>query len=275
MRGRKPRPIGYNGVVPPRKSTAKKSTAKKSTAKKSPVKKATAKQAAASSPQLAEYKRKRDFSKTPEPSGGPEPAAAGNRFVVQRHRARALHYDFRLEMDGVLVSWAIPKGPSLDPAAKRLAVHVEDHPLEYFDFEGVIPHGEYGGGDVIVWDWGTYDALYTDNAVQAVADGELHIEMFGTKLHGRFVFIRRGQDRSGKEQWLMIHKKDEYATAGWDAENFPESVRSGRTNDEVKENPDAVWRSDAPVALASLDFSTSRPDIAALDALGAKGEWEF
>jgi bifunctional non-homologous end joining protein LigD len=99
--------------------------------------------------------------------------------------------------------------------------------------------------------------------------------MFGTKLHGRFVFIRRGQDRSGKEQWLMFHKKDEYATAGWDAENFPESVRSGRTNDEVKANPDAVWRSDAPVALASLDFSTSRPDIAALDGLGAKGEWEF
>ncbi|MGH8977054.1 MAG: non-homologous end-joining DNA ligase, partial [Acidimicrobiia bacterium] len=126
-----------------------------------------------------------------------------------------------------------------------------------------------------VWDWGTYEALYVDDPVQAVADGELHIDLHGEKLHGRFVLIRRGQDRNGKEQWLVFHKKDEHAVAGWEAEQFPRSVRSGRTNEEVAANPDAVWRSDAPVALANLDFSPSRSDIAALDALGAKGDWEF
>jgi bifunctional non-homologous end joining protein LigD len=225
---------------------------------------------------LAEYDAKRDFAKTPEPAGTLAPDnGIRPRFVVQRHRARRLHYDFRLEMDGVLASWAIPKGPSLDPAVKRLGVHVEDHPIEYFDFEGVIPRGEYGGGDVIVWDWGTYEPVHTDDPVKAVADGELHVEMYGEKLRGRFVMIRRGEDRSGKEQWLVFHKRDDQAVKGWDAERYPQSVRSGRTNDEVAANPDAVWRSDAPAASAGLDFSSTRPDIVALDALGNKGDWEF
>ncbi len=225
---------------------------------------------------LDEYAAKRDFARTPEPSGGtPAPPTDQPRFVVQRHRARRLHYDFRLEMDGVLVSWAIPKGPSLDPSVKRLAVHVEDHPIEYFDFEGVIPRGEYGGGDVIVWDWGTYEAVHAPDPVRAVEQGELHVELHGQKLHGRFVMIRRGEDASGKEQWLVFHKRDEHAVAGWDAEDHPRSVRSGRTNDEVAANPDASWRSDAPAAVARVDFSSSRPDIAALDALGARGDWEF
>jgi bifunctional non-homologous end joining protein LigD len=225
---------------------------------------------------LNEYAAKRDFTRTPEPAGG---ATAGDttsaRFVVQRHRARRLHYDFRLEMGGVLVSWAIPKGPSLDPAVKRLGVHVEDHPIEYFDFEGVIPKGEYGGGDVIVWDWGTYEPVHTDDPLRAVADGELHVELHGEKLRGRFVLIRRGKDASGKEQWLVFHKKDEYAVPGWDAEDHPRSVRSGRTNDEVAAHPDAMWRSDAPAAQAGIDFSSTRPDIAALDALGTQGDWTF
>ena len=225
---------------------------------------------------LAEYTAKRDFAKTPEPAGGHAPEAGDRpRFVVQRHRARALHYDFRLEMGGVLASWAIPKGPSLDPKVKRLGVHVEDHPIEYFDFEGVIPRGEYGGGDVIVWDWGTYEPVHTDDPVQAVADGELHVDLYGEKLHGRLVLIRRGENKSGKEQWLVFHKKDEFAVAGWDAEQFPKSVRSGRTNDEVQAQRDAVWRSDAPAALAGIDFSSTRADIAALDALGKEGDWEF
>jgi bifunctional non-homologous end joining protein LigD len=178
-------------------------------------------------------------------------------------------------MGGVLVSWAVPKGLSLDPSVKRLAVHVEDHPIEYFDFEGVIPKGEYGGGDVIVWDWGTYEVLHTDDPLKAVADGELHVELHGQKLRGTFVMIRRGKDASGKEQWLVFHKRDEHAVSGWDPEQHPQSVRSGRTNDEVAASADAVWRSDAPARTASIDFSSSRPDIAALDALGPEGDWTF
>ncbi len=162
------------------------------------------------------------------------PAADGWRFVVQRHRARRLHYDLRLEAAGVLVSWAVPKGPTLDPAAKRMAVRVEDHALDYFDAEGVIPGGRYGAGDVIVWDWGTWSLAKGDDPVAAVDQGDLHFELRGEKLHGRFVLVRRGADRSGKEQWLLLHKRDEHAVEGWDAEDHPRSVASGRTNDDVR-----------------------------------------
>lgn len=165
------------------------------------------------------------------------PAADGHRFVVQRHRARRLHYDLRLEMAGVLASWAVPKGPTLDPAAKRMAVHVEDHPLEYFDFEGAIPGREYGAGDVIVWDWGTWTQVKGDDPVAAVEAGDLHLELHGTKLRGRFALVRRGPDRAGRQPWLLLHKRDEHAVAGWDAEDHPRSVKSGRTNDEVRDAP--------------------------------------
>lgn len=201
---------------------------------------------------LAPYRRKRDFRRTPEPSGTTATGRSGDarRFVVQRHRARRLHYDFRLEIDGVLVSWAVPKGPTLDPAVRRAAFHVEDHPLAYFDFEGVIPAGEYGGGDVIVWDAGTWQT--GDDPAQAVADGELHLDIHGEKLRGRFALVRTRGGRSGKDEWLLVHKRDEHAVAGWDAEQHPHSVLSGRTNEQVRADPDRLWRSDLPADRASI-----------------------
>ncbi len=230
---------------------------------------------------LATYRAKRDFDATPEPAGGEQGAAAG-RFVVQRHRARRLHYDLRLELDGVLVSWAVPGGPTLDPKARRLAVHVEDHPVEYVDFEGVIPRGEYGGGDVVVWDRGTWEPSGTDDPAQAIADGELHFDLHGEKLKGRFVLVRTREDRSGKEQWLLLHKNDDDAVPGWDPEEHPESVKSGRTNDEVAAAPAAMWRSDVPAAEAAVALDRKIPtwdpptpdELAALDALGSGGRWE-
>ena len=149
---------------------------------------------------LKTYREKRRFDATPEPAG--DPAAAGpdpgGRFVVQRHRATRLHYDFRLEVDGVLASWAVPKGPTLDPGVRRQAIHVEDHPIEYFEFEGVIPKGEYGGGDVIVWDWGTWHAEpETPDGRKAVEDGEVKFSLSGQKLRGRFTIVRTSGRGSG------------------------------------------------------------------------------
>jgi bifunctional non-homologous end joining protein LigD len=205
---------------------------------------------------------------------------------VQRHRARRLHYDVRLELDGVLVSWAVPKGPTLDPAARRAAFRVEDHPIEYVDFEGVIPGGQYGGGDVIVWDTGTWqphEAGDPPDPRRALEAGELHLDLYGEKLRGRFVLVRTGRDGSGKEDWLLLHKRDEFAVEGWDAEDHPRSVRSGRTNDEVKADPDRMWRSDLPAAQASVPVnpSAAQSPIAAacdeelrqLDTLHSAGRW--
>ena len=212
---------------------------------------------------LAAYQRKRDFGRTPEPAGDqPRPGSApadGPRFVVQRHRARRLHYDLRFEMDGVLVSWAVPKGPTLDPDVKRIAIHVEDHPIEYLNFEGVIPAGGYGGGDVIVWDRGTWAPHETDDPVRAVADGELHVDVTGEKLRGRLILVRSGPaNGTGQEQWLLLHKHDADAVPGWNPEDHPESVLSGRTNDEVKAHPDRMWRSDLPAAEASVPVEPAK-----------------
>lgn len=220
---------------------------------------------------LERYREKRDFSVTSEPRGAP-PAAGGHRFVIQKHRARRLHYDLRLEADGVLMSWAVPKGPTLDPDAKRLAVHVEDHPLEYFDFEGTIPAGEYGGGDVIVWDWGTWTIADDADPVAAVEAGDLHFDLDGEKLCGRFALVRSGRRNSGRsnqDQWLLLHKHDRFAVAGWDAADHPRSVKTGRTNDEVKAAPAATWSGGNSWSPPTAD------ELDALDALGARGRWRF
>jgi bifunctional non-homologous end joining protein LigD len=228
---------------------------------------------------LHEYRAKRDFSVTSEPAGS-EVVASQGRFVVQRHRARRRHYDLRLEVDGVLVSWAVPKGPTMDPKARQLAVHVEDHPVEYFDFEGIIPKGEYGGGDVIVWDWGIWQPSGTDDPARAIESGELHFDLHGEKLAGRFVLVRSGAAQPRGEQWLLIHKNDDYARPGWNPEEHPRSVKSGRTNDEVAAAPEWMWRGDLPASEAAVPLvrtptwdPPSTDELAALDALGAKGRW--
>jgi bifunctional non-homologous end joining protein LigD len=201
---------------------------------------------------LEDYKRKRSPGRTPEPLGGAArvPSAGGGMFVVQKHHARRLHYDFRLEMEGVLRSWAVPKGPSLNPADKRLAVMVEDHPLDYANFEGVIPAGNYGAGTVIVWDRGAYRVLDPPaDAAAAVRAGKLDIELRGFKLQGAYTMVRTsgrgGKDRSTRagtdnRQWLLIKKRDEFASADGDVlEQRPRSVLSGLTVEEMR-TPDAV-----------------------------------
>ena len=217
---------------------------------------------------LEEYRRKRDFARTPEPAPAVVTGTTG-RFVVQRHRATRLHYDFRLEIDGVLVSWAVPKGPTLDSSVRRMAVHVEDHPIEYFDFEGVIPAKQYGAGDVIVWDWGTWvPEAPTLDARKAIEDGELKFVLDGQKLKGRFTIVRtsgrrrKGDDPSARafeddqgDQWLLIHKADAAAVKGWDAEDHPQSVKTGRTNNDVKADRDAIWNGQAPAAAAEIDLT--------------------
>lgn len=187
-----------------------------------------------------EYRSKRDFSSTPEPSGQAEGEGAGL-FVVQKHAARALHYDFRLEWEGVLKSWAVPKGPSLDPEDKRLAVHVEDHPLEYAGFEGVIPKGEYGGGVVIVWDRGFW-VPETDPA-EGLEKGHLKFALCGRKLRGRWALVKmKENETSAKEEWLLVKEHDEEAAPGKDilAEQ-PKSVISGRALEEIAELPEGRW----------------------------------
>jgi bifunctional non-homologous end joining protein LigD len=209
---------------------------------------------------LESYRAKRDFAKTPEPAPGDVGDGLG-RFVVQRHRATALHYDTRLEINGVLVSWAVPKGPTLDPDEKRLAMRTEDHPIEYLDFEGVIPRGEYGAGDVIVWDWGTWEPEETRAPAAALKKGELKFRLHGERLQGRFTIVRtsgRHGDVDERERWLLLHKRDEAAVAGWDAADHPTSVKSGRTNDEVQADAPARWDGRAPAAEAEIDLSAAR-----------------
>jgi bifunctional non-homologous end joining protein LigD len=200
---------------------------------------------------LEEYHRKRDFRQTPEPAGSgaikTRPDSKPLSFVVQKHAARRLHYDVRLELNGVLLSWAVPKGPSLDPGEKRLAVHTEDHPIEYGGFEGVIPKGQYGGGTVLLWDTGTWTPEDPDPE-QAYRKGSLKFRLDGEKLHGRWALVRMGGKAAGErhENWLLIKERDDFAVPGSDTalvDENPLSVATGRSMDAIAADRDRVWDS--------------------------------
>ena len=206
---------------------------------------------------LEEYKRKRRFEETPEPPAKVE-KKTGNRFVVQKHDATRLHYDFRLEMEGVLKSWAVPKGPSLDPADKRLAMQVEDHPVSYFDFEGTIPENNYGAGTVLVWDVGTWQPLSPTpvngkyvagteaEATAMIAKGDLKFRLNGKRLKGEFAMIKMRGRRPGSKgnEWLMIKKHDDHVVEGYEIESYDESVLSHRNLDDIAgDSGSREWKS--------------------------------
>jgi DNA ligase D-like protein (predicted 3'-phosphoesterase) len=189
---------------------------------------------------LKKYQEKRDFRRTSEPAGGRKKSSGKPIFVIQKHDATNLHYDFRLEVDGVLTSWAVPKGPSTDPSEKRLAVPTEDHPIEYAEFEGVIPDDEYGGGTVLVWDTGGYRNLRTEkdndgaSMGEALEDGKLEVWLEGKKIKGGYALIRTGSGEGSR--WLLIKMDDEQADARRNPTSTePKSVLSNRTLDEIKE----------------------------------------
>jgi bifunctional non-homologous end joining protein LigD len=189
---------------------------------------------------LAEYRRKRDFSHTAEPRGGRRKAATKLAYVIQKHAASQLHFDLRLELDGVMKSWAVPKGPSLDPAVKRLAMQVEDHPIEYNRFEGTIPKGEYGGGTVMIWDRGTYtyggeDGLDPEEGLrQGYARGDFKVVLQGKRLKGSWVLVRTRRGDPKRAQWLLIKHRDQFAEPGSEVvEEYLSSAATGRTMDEI------------------------------------------
>lgn len=200
---------------------------------------------------LSDYSRKRRFDKTPEPP--PKPVQeAGNRFCIQRHSARRLHYDLRLEVGGVLKSWAVPKGPTLDPAEKRLAVHVEDHPIEYGDFEGTIPAGNYGAGSVLLWDRGTYELLGDATAEKQLERGDFKFKLHGEKLFGEFALVRTKRGKGN--EWLLIKKKDFAAKTGYDSEEDLRSVSAGGATADLSVVPGAA-KAEMPKKLGLGDYA--------------------
>ncbi len=228
---------------------------------------------------LEEYKRKRRFAETPEPPPKLEKKSR-HRFVVQKHRATRLHYDFRLEMEGVLKSWAVPKGPSLDPADKRLAMQVEDHPVSYFDFEGIIPEGNYGAGTVMVWDVGTWEPLSpqpvkgkfvpgTDaEASEMLKNGDFKIRLHGKKLKGDFALIHMRSRRPGSKgtEWLLIKKQDDAVIKGYDIEKYDKSALTGRTMREIAgDQGSAEWESDRKASRGKVKAPWLADILAKLD----------
>ncbi len=235
---------------------------------------------------LDEYKRKRRFEETPEPPPKLE-TKSQHRFVVQKHRATRLHYDFRLEMEGVLKSWAVPKGPSLDPADKRLAMQVEDHPVSYFDFEGTIPEGNYGAGTVMVWDVGTWEPLSpepvkgkfvpgTDAEASAMLKkGDFKIRLHGKKLNGDFALIHmrsRRPDTKGTE-WLLIKKQDDAVVQGYDIEQYDESALTGRSMADIAgDQGSAKWTSSRPASRGAVKAPWLADAIAKFDKKKSKNK---
>ncbi|HKR63049.1 MAG TPA: DNA polymerase ligase N-terminal domain-containing protein [Thermoanaerobaculia bacterium] len=223
---------------------------------------------------LKKYKQMRDFGDTPEPSGGKPKKSKLPMFVIQKHRASHLHYDFRLEMEGVLKSWAIPKGPSYDPTTKRLAMMTEDHPYDYGSFEGVIPEGNYGAGNVIIWDTGTWQFIEPgDDPVKALKSGKLTFRLNGKKMFGEWALVKiagRGKSDKGNE-WLLLKHRDEFASETVDVTKVaPRSVVSNLTVEEI--GPENVWISNrkaasrkAPTLASKLSSKkpASRPSRAA------------
>ncbi len=216
---------------------------------------------------LKKYKQMRDFGDTPEPSGGKPKKTKLPIFVIQKHQASHLHYDFRLEMEGVLKSWAVPKGPSYDPNNKRLAMMTEDHPYDYADFEGVIPAGNYGAGNVIIWDNGTWEFIEPgDDPVQALKSGKLTFRMYGKKMFGEWALVKiGGRQKSDKgNEWLLLKHRDQYANEKVDVTAVaPQSVISGRIVEEV--DPENVWISNrkasarrAPTIAAKLEAEKAK-----------------
>jgi bifunctional non-homologous end joining protein LigD len=228
---------------------------------------------------LDEYKRKRRFEETPEP---PAKVAkqSRHRFCVQRHAASRLHYDFRLEMEGVLKSWAIPKGPSLDPADKRLAMQVEDHPVSYFDFEGTIPEGNYGGGTVMVWDAGTWVPLSPvpvkgeyvpgteKEAAAMLAKGDLKFRLNGKRLNGDFALVHiKGRSGSKGNEWLLIKKKGDHVVAGFDIDSYDTSILTDRTMEQIADDEgSAEWKSSRPASRGKVKAAWLADAVARADA---------
>jgi bifunctional non-homologous end joining protein LigD len=221
---------------------------------------------------LGEYRRKRDFRRTPEPPGRGDRGRDGF-FMVHKHAARRLHYDLRLAIDGVLKSWAVPRGPSLDPTQKRLAVHVEDHPLAYADFEGTIPEGNYGAGTVIVWDRGAFGVTGEGTPSEQLADGRLHLVLAGEKLRGAFMLVKtRGRGPDAGRSWLLMKKRDAFATTADVTKTAPASVQSGLTIEALR--GDAPDTGDRPRLAAPLDADAlMHPTL--VDAIPPGSGWLF
>lgn len=218
---------------------------------------------------LERYTQKRRFDQTSEPSGRKGSKEDGRAFCVQRHDATRLHYDLRLEVDGVLKSWAVPKGPSLDPQVKQLAVHVEDHPMDYGSFEGNIPAGNYGAGSVMLWDTGTYELIGNETSAEQLKRGDFKFHLNGEKLRGDFALVRMKDRKTGKDgnEWLLLKKKDEFVQSPYEVDQFAWSVKTGRSQEEIA--------LDIPVKMKKMPSSIS-PMLATLSGTVPAGpEWVY